>query len=88
MRNKLKFHHLLLIGALVLGSCQKEYVKIPPPTPPPVVTTPVNFTTDVYPLITSYNCTDCHNGGQAPDFSSDRARPSPFRSPALRRAAR
>ena len=72
MQTKIKFHHLLLIGVLALGSCQKEYVKPAPVIPPPVITTPITFTTDVYPIIASYNCTDCHSsGGQAPDFSSD-----------------
>ncbi|MBI4947347.1 MAG: hypothetical protein HY840_13225 [Bacteroidetes bacterium] len=72
MRNKITLHHLLLVGAVALGSCQKEYVKAPPP--PPVITRSVTFTADIYPLLTAaaHNCTDCHNsGGQAPDLSTD-----------------
>jgi mono/diheme cytochrome c family protein len=73
MSIKFKFQHLLLMGAVVLGSCQKDFVKVPPP---PVITTPVTFSADIYPMLSasSHNCSDCHNnGGQSPDLSSDAA---------------
>ncbi|HKZ65175.1 MAG TPA: hypothetical protein VJ111_02400 [Chitinophagaceae bacterium] len=70
MRNKLKFHHLLLIGALVLGSCQKEYVK-PEPIPPPNPSTPISFANDIYPNISGTTCGGgCHDGSIPPDLSS------------------
>lgn len=78
MRTKIKFHHLLLIGALALGSCQKEYVQFAPKIQNPItpitpITDTVTFTTDVYPIITKavYNCIVCHGGGIPPDLSSD-----------------
>ena len=72
MKINFKFYHLLLLaGALTLGSCRKDYVQV---QPPPVITTPVTFTADIYPLLTAYNCADCHSsGGQAPDLSADAA---------------
>jgi hypothetical protein len=68
---KLKFLSLVFIF-VTFYSCRKDYVKVPPPPAP--ITTPVTFSADVYPILTTYNCTDCHSaGGQAPDLSSDAA---------------
>ena len=67
MLTKIKFHHLLLIGALALGSCQKEYVKPKPPTPPPPPGA-VKFAADIVPICTTHwSVAGCHDAaGGAP----------------------
>ncbi|MBI4930625.1 MAG: hypothetical protein HY841_07675 [Bacteroidetes bacterium] len=72
MNIKIKLHHLLIIGAMVLGSCQKEYVQKQPPTPPP---TSVSYSLDIAPAFaaTTSGClgSSCHNAGvNPPDLST------------------
>jgi len=74
MRIQIKFHHLLLIGVLLLGSCRKDYV-LPIPTPPPPPPGSIKFSLDIYPVLanSSNHCIDagCHDSGSnAPDLSS------------------
>jgi hypothetical protein len=61
-----KFRILCFILTTFFFSCTKDYVKTS--TPNKILT----FSADIYPIITSYNCTDCHvAGGGIYDFSSD-----------------
>ena len=66
MHHKIKFHHLLLIGALALGSCKKEYVK-PMPVAPPPPPGAVKFGTNIVPIFTTHcSISGCHDGSGAP----------------------
>ncbi|NVN93688.1 MAG: hypothetical protein HXX18_00250 [Bacteroidetes bacterium] len=55
---------ILILGVFIiaiLGSCKKDTIQ---PTVIPVNTT-VKFSTDVYPLIATHNCTMCHGSGSS-----------------------
>lgn len=51
----------LAVLAFSLQSCRKDYNYVEP-TPPPI-TTPVLFSSGVYPLIVTYCQAGCHTGG-------------------------
>ena len=74
MRTKIKLQYLLLVGALALGSCQKEYVQPKPCTPPPPPGS-VKFGADIATIFTTHCLgSGCHaSGDNAPDLSEGHA---------------
>lgn len=64
----------LAVLAFSLQSCRKDYLYVAPAAPP--VTTPVSFSSQVYPLFATASspnyCGGCHDGsGSALNFSGD-----------------
>ncbi|MBE0650999.1 MAG: hypothetical protein IH595_09165 [Bacteroidales bacterium] len=62
------FISLLFIAAL--SSCQYDNV-VPQPVTPIDTTQVISFATQVQPIFSAQNCTNCHKtGGQSPDLTS------------------
>ena len=64
---KLFFISVALL-ALSIQSCKKDYLYVQKFVPPPP---DLSFATNIYPLMTSYNCANCHSpGDNFPDLST------------------
>jgi uncharacterized membrane protein len=63
---KLKIISLAVL-ALSLNSCRKDSPYVAPVIPPPAN---LSFATDVYPILTTYSCKNCHSGSTAPKLST------------------
>jgi hypothetical protein len=61
---------ILILFALFMNGCKYDFIL---PKEVPVITGPVSFATQVAPIFSSDKCTDCHNGGQAPDLRAANA---------------
>ena len=71
----MKTSKILLFSIVIVGlatSCEKAYV-LPKPAEvidPTVPIDSVKFSVTIQPIFTSNNCTDCHEGSQAPDLTA------------------
>lgn len=64
---------LIVIGLLLLVSCEYEFIEVPPPPPPPEPGDTTSFAEEVVPIFTDDGCTACHNGGMAFDLTPPNA---------------
>ena len=69
---KIKQLAALLIGILMIGMVSCEYVTIEPKDVI-IPDTPVSFKTDIAPIFTQLNCTQCHPALHQPDFAAIRS---------------
>lgn len=69
---KLKQLATLLTGILMFGMVSCEYVTIEPKEVI-IPDTPVSFKTDIEPIFTQVNCTQCHPGLHQPDLAANKA---------------
>lgn len=60
----------LAVLALSLHSCKKDYLFREPVVIPPAN---LSFSTDIFPLLTTYNCKNCHSGAEPPKITMDTA---------------
>jgi hypothetical protein len=58
---------ILILFALFMNSCKYDFILA---KEVPVITGPVSFSTQVLPIFSSDNCTDCHNGSQSPNLTA------------------
>ncbi len=73
MRTKQLFILLVTSVAILLSSCQYEFV-VEPELPPIDPTVDIKFATEIAPLFESNQCLACHKtGGTAPDLTADKA---------------
>jgi len=63
----------ILIGILMLVSCEYEFIEVPPPPPPPEPGDTTSFSQEVAPIFETDGCTACHNGGLAFDLTPPNA---------------
>lgn len=64
---KLKIISLVAL-AFSLHSCRKDFIYVAPIEPTP---TNLSFVNDIFPLLTTYNCKNCHSGSTAPKITTD-----------------
>lgn len=75
---KTKLPYLIIAGAFILSSCEKEYYKPDPAIPMtgttgPAGTTTVSFAGDILPIFQNGDCQGCHPGLCSPDLSNGNA---------------
>lgn len=61
----------VVIGIMLLVSCEYEFIEVP--GPPPIPDDPTSFAEEVAPIFTEDACTACHNGSMAFDLTPDKA---------------
>lgn len=73
--NILRFFSFLsiVIGLMLLVSCEYEFIEVPPPPPPPEPGDTTYFSQDVEPIFESDGCTSCHDGGMVFDLTTGNA---------------
>lgn len=66
----------ILIGIMLLVSCEYEFIEVaqvPPPPPPDTSESIISFNEQIAPIFTSDNCVSCHNGSFMFDLSESNA---------------
>ncbi|MCF8379586.1 MAG: hypothetical protein K9H49_08430 [Bacteroidales bacterium] len=63
---------IAIFAISMLVSCEYDFIEVAVPEPPNPTDT-INFATEVEPIFTSANCTNCHNGGLPLNLSAGAA---------------
>jgi len=59
----------VVIGLMLMASCEYEFIEVPPPPPPPEPGDTTSYAEEVAPIFVDDGCTVCHNGGMAFDLT-------------------
>jgi len=63
----------LVVGLMLLVSCEYEFIEVAPPPPPPEPGDTTSFAQEVVPIFENDGCTACHNGGLVFDLTASNA---------------